>query len=272
MRFPDGWAMTHEDIIRAFTAWTEVPTEAIAAASAGREELIPVFIETIERFIESDNRAAEAVGSPLYVIVPLLAEWKAHAAYRPVCRLLGCDEEIFDDVCDYALLTLPRIVASLYDGDPQPILDLIRNADASEMAREEMFKTLAILVAEERLDRSFVVRLLRDTHRYLSDLDTHPWSMLWSGWRIVIRLLGIEELAPLVRDHIRSRKYQNEKSEIGLFEQAMALARARPNYPWKDESIDLGPLKPTAALLDFYGPTPGSLRRAGIPDPRNRRG
>jgi hypothetical protein len=191
-------AMTTDTIIANLTGTVEVvglPRETILAATAQRAELVPRFLREIETFT---LRPAEWVddGSLLFFAVHLLGEWREQAAYMPLMQLLRVpDDRLHAPFGDSKTESLPRVVAAVFDGDPLPIFEAIHDVQANEFVRWELFSTLAILVREDRLDRSRVIDFLRNCFTTLPQAT----DAIWFGWQDAISRLAAGELEPLVR-------------------------------------------------------------------------
>ena len=74
-------------ILHELTYAEGLPKEALKAASAQRAEMVPLFVQEIEKFLALDP-GARAKSTPLFFIFHLLGEWREKSAYRPLARLL----------------------------------------------------------------------------------------------------------------------------------------------------------------------------------------
>src|SRR5271156_243448 len=81
-------AMEAGKILHELTNAAGLPKEALKAATAQREEMLPLFIEEIETFLALKPAAREK-STPLFFIFHLLGEWREKAAYRPLARLVS---------------------------------------------------------------------------------------------------------------------------------------------------------------------------------------
>ena len=88
----DAGAILHE-----LTYATDLPREALHAASAQRVELLPKFLGVIEDYLGQEP-AARANPTPLFFIFHLLGEWREKTAYRPLARLLRCPADEVDAI------------------------------------------------------------------------------------------------------------------------------------------------------------------------------
>src|ERR1700739_2348651 len=117
--------MDAEAILHELTYATDLPREALHAASAQRVELLPKFLDLIEDYIgrEPDARGGP---TPLFFIFRRLGEWREKTAYSPLARLLRCPADEADAIFGDAIpSTSHRVMAAVFDGDPQPLCEII---------------------------------------------------------------------------------------------------------------------------------------------------
>jgi hypothetical protein len=185
-----------EAILHELTYAKELPREAVVAASARREEMVPIFLREIESFIATPPEGREEP-SPLFFIFHLLGEWREKRAYRPLAHLLrdaGDDAEWI--LGDGKRQTAHRVMVAVYDGDPQPLKDIILDPDANEFVRDNMFDALTMLVLSGEADRAEATQFLRDC---FTDLRPQAECMAWYGWQSAVAALELRELAPQVK-------------------------------------------------------------------------
>src|SRR3546814_876458 len=158
--------------------------------------MVPLFLQEIKDFLATPPEE-RGEPSPLFFIFHLLGEWKEKAAYRPLARLLrGAGDDIEWILGEGTTQTAHRVMASVYDGDPQPLKDSILDPDANEFVRDSMFDALAMLVLLGQVDRTEVAPFLRDC---FTELRPQGGCLVWSGWQSAIAALELRELAPLVK-------------------------------------------------------------------------
>src|SRR5262249_11985669 len=128
-------AMEVEEILHELTDAERLPRAALKAASEQRVEMVPRFLTAIQDYL-SREPAERAAPTPLFFIFHLLGEWREKAAYRPLARLLRCPtDEIETILGDGTTSTSHRVMAGLFDGDPQPLFDIILDPNADEFVR-----------------------------------------------------------------------------------------------------------------------------------------
>lgn len=187
--------MTDDEILQALDCEYPLPRDALRAATANRATLAPRLIAEIDRYNAAPANEAHRP-QRLFFAFHLMGEWRETAAYRPLCRLVRLAPEDFSRVLEGAVTeTLHQVLASVFDGDPQPLYDLVHDENADEFARSAACETLAMLSARGDLPLAEVERFLREAFDTLRPRDI---NYVWNGWQYSIAMLGLESLRPLV--------------------------------------------------------------------------
>src|SRR5262245_7305621 len=168
-----------------------MPREAILAATANRATVAPLLKEALVRH-EPNNEVEE---NALFIAFHLLGQWREKSAYRELARFLRW-LEVETILGDATTETCHKVMASVFDGDPGPIYEIIHDADADEFVRARMFGTLVILVFQGQLDREEVAGFLRSA---FTELRPQNQSHVWVGWQGAVAMLARAELQPLVK-------------------------------------------------------------------------
>jgi hypothetical protein len=183
-------------IIHELTHFQGLPREALKAAAERRAELGPMLINEIEAYLSlpADQRAAP---TPVFYAFHLLGDWKDKSAYRLLSRFLRCPpDELEAQIGDGLVETAHRVIASVFDGDPEPIFEIILDPLAEEFVRSRMCEALSMLVLRGEVDREAVARFLRDC---FMNLQPQSECYVWTGWQSAIAMLGLRELRGLVK-------------------------------------------------------------------------
>jgi hypothetical protein len=135
--------------------------------------------------------------STLFYGVLLLPDWREKAAYRPFARLMRFPWVAHDNLLGEPAIEEPgyRIMASLFDGDPQFIFDIILDVGADPSVR--FWHALTLIVFEGNLDRTVAADFARQAFGKLSPDKEKP--LIWAGWEKLISRLALPELAHVVR-------------------------------------------------------------------------
>ena len=232
--------MDAEAILHELTHAAGLPTEALQAASAQRAEMLPKFLGVIEDDL-SREPGARANPTPLFFIFHLLAEWREKTAYTPLARLLRCPEdEVVAIFGDAITSTSHRVMAAVFNGDPQPLYDIILDPNAEEFIRSRMCEALAMISLRGELDRALTGRFLRDAYNEL--LPQHQ-CFVWFGWQSAIAMLGLGELKVLVKRAFDRGFIDPYLLGFDDFEQDLKRGIERPGEPWQpgdDEYVLFG--------------------------------
>ena len=145
----DAGAILHE-----LAYATGLPRAALRAASMQRVELLPTFLGFIEDYVSQDPTTRGNL-RPLFFIFHLLGEWRERSAYRPLARLMRCPADEADEIFgDATASTCHRVMAAVFDGDPQPLFDIILDPGVDEFIRSRMCEALAMVTLRGELERN----------------------------------------------------------------------------------------------------------------------
>jgi hypothetical protein len=241
-------------ILDTFAVTRGIPQEAIAA-DANREAALPVFLAEIEQFLAADPDA-RTKPTPLFFIAHLLASWRETSAYRPLARLLHCGDDDIDHAFQgTAVDCCYRIMASVFDGDPQPLYDIVLDPAADELIRARMCDSLAMLVLHGALPLE-VRGFLRQAH---SALQPEPGNFVWDGWQHAVAVLGLSDLAPLAEQAFDSGHISRGWLEPRHFREDLEWALAHPGeMPPRDVYTLFGDAMAELSVYPELGPEPAA--------------
>lgn len=201
-----------------------LPVEAINAAKADRLAVVPVFLAAIEQYLSGGASARER--DALFFVFHLLGEWREKCAYRPLARLLRCTRDQIDDVVGGAVTeTTHRVMAAVFDGDPDPLYQIIRDEKADQFVRSRMCETIAMLAFHGEIPRAEASRFLQACY---TELEPQDECFVWHGWQSAVALLGLVELKPLVEQAFERGLISPTWLELKHFEQDLRAAIEDP--------------------------------------------
>src|SRR6266436_6789942 len=228
-------AMDAGKILHELTYAEGLPKEALKAASAQRVEMLPLFIEEIETYLALEP-AGRAKPTPLFFIFHLLGEWREKAGYRPLARLLRLPRREVDRIFgDGITTTSHRVMAGVFDGDPEPLYDIILDPNAEEFIRAGMCEALAMVTLRGELDRAMAGRFLRDA---FMEMRPQAESYVWVGWQSAIAMLGMSDLKILVKKAFDRGFIGNHVLGYDHFEQDLRRGMEHPDDPWRSDDRD----------------------------------
>jgi hypothetical protein len=237
-----------------------LPEDAIRAASAQRDEVAPIFVEFVERYLAGEAGAGE-LEEALFLVFHLLGEWREKSAYRPFSRLLAGPADRLERVLGGAITeTSHRVMAGMFDGDPRPLQEVIEAEHADEFARSRMLEALAMVTLRGGLDRGEVASYLRDA---FMTLRPQGENFVWQGWQSAIALLGLKELSSLVKKAFDRGLIGQDVMEYEDFRGDLEYALAHPEAPWQAPAVgEFTPFDDTIEELSgWYAFSPEYLDR-----------
>jgi hypothetical protein len=150
------------------------PREAVEAAILEQVAITPVLIETLKDCKNNLDELLEDSGYilPLYVLY-LLAQFREKAAYPVIIDFFSTPGDAAMDITgDVVTEDLGRIIASVFDGNLDPIKQLIENREVNEYVRGAAIDSLMTLVAQNIITRTEVVEYFKEL--FQGKLDRIP--------------------------------------------------------------------------------------------------
>ena len=191
-----------------------LPVEAIRAAQANRETMVPAFLRTIDDFLELKGPVDP---NALFFMFHLLGEWREKSAYWPLAVFLRLPPDVLQTILgDCITETSHRVMAAVFDGDPEPLYQIIRDPEADEYVRAKMLQTIAMLTRRGELPRDATAAFLRDC---FAQLEPKKDCYVWSGWIDAVAWLGLTELKPLVQQAFQRKSIDPEWLTFEDFEE-----------------------------------------------------
>ncbi len=210
-------------VIEQLSVPGRLPIEAIRVAQANRETMVPAFLRTLDDFLSLEGPANP---DALFFIFHLLGEWREKSAYWPLSVLLRLPPDVLDSILgDGITMTSHRVMAAVFDGDPEPLYEIIRDPEADEYVRAKMLQTLAMLARRGELPRDATAGFLRDC---FSQLEPQVDCFVWSGWIDAVAWLGLTELKPVAQQAFQRKSIDEEWLTFEDFEEDLQYSVDHP--------------------------------------------
>lgn len=233
-------------VIEELSNAERLPVAAIRAARADREAMVPAFLRTLDDFLSLEGPANP---DALFFIFHLLGEWREKSAYWPLAVLLRLPPDVVDSILGHAITeTSHRVMAAVFDGDPAPLYEIIRDPEADEYIRAKMLQAVAMLTRRGELPREATAAFLRDC---FSQLEPRKDCFVWSGWVDAVAWLGLAELKPLAQQAFQHGSIDPEWLIFKEFEEDLQYSVDHP---------EAEPLNPDGKLT-LFGDTIEELSR-----------
>lgn len=221
--------MTPAEIMAALEGVGPLPRDALVAAGQSREAMVPVFLDYIGKLQTAKIDDLERMDAFVFIFF-LLAEWRETRAFRPLAKLLRRDPEFLDALLgDSITEASARVMAGVFDGDLQPLFDILLDDTADSFLRGEMFDTLAIVALEHPGLRPRVSQFLVD---FFDLTGTNTGEEVWWSWAECIAALGLSNLETAVRAVFDSGLITPDHSRLEDFTERLqaTLDAGRPDW------------------------------------------
>jgi len=174
------------------------PMQAMRAAIEQREAITPELLRVVEAVAENAEQYARREGHMLHVFaLYLLAQFREKRAYPFVVKMFSASGETpFELAGDTVTERLNRIFASVYDGNPAPLQELVENEAANEYVRDAAIDAFVVLAHTGQMTREAVVAYF--TALFHGKLKRSP-SHAWDGLAVAVADLPAPELLEYVR-------------------------------------------------------------------------
>ncbi len=159
------------------------PRDAVEEAIRQKEEITPYLLRSLEEVCAGHVKPDEDEAYFLHIYAMyLLAQFRDKRAYPLVMQICTFPIEKLDLMLgDVVTEGLPHIIASVFDGDTQPIKSVIENTSADEYVRSSALRSLTILFYEGILERTEVIAYFAELFRgKLEEEYSYIWDSLAS--------------------------------------------------------------------------------------------
>jgi Protein of unknown function (DUF1186) len=233
------------EIITELENYTGVfPRLALESAIAEQEAITPLLLATVEEWKSKLEELSENPNYFLHVYAMyLLAQFRESRAYQPIVEFFSVPGEISIDVTgDLVTEDLGRILASVCDGNVEPIQQLIENRQVNEYVRSSALSSLIILVVRGTLDREVAIKYFEEL--FATRLE-REYSSIWTNLVMESAVLAPLELkqqidrafdADLVDEFFFSREDVDYYINLGR-EASLNELRDRKHYTLIQDTI-----------------------------------
>lgn len=252
---PDGippleeTSYSRERILDALRNEVSLPSGPIAVATLYADAIEPDVIATLERARHED--LDEPSARLLFRGIHILGGRRLTSAYRPLVTLLrGPQDRVEWLLGDAITENLSCILAGMFDGDAQPLLDLVLDTKVDPYVREAAFTTMAFLAFEGRISRQgFEEFLLRFDDQRLAASDE---VIMWYGWMAAIGVLGVTALEPRVRAAFADGRIAPDCCAEDDFDDLLRGAIERPDDRERLKAEQMGYIEDVLVALEKF--------------------
>jgi uncharacterized protein len=237
-----------EEHLHALATEPKLPVLALGLCTIRIEESAPALRALLARAADGET-LSEDEQRLLFRGLYILGGARDAPACRPLLRLLRRPAQELDDLLGDAVTEgLARIAAGVFDGDAEALFDVIADSSVDELVRDGLLGAATFLTWQGLIERGRMERFLVRFHeqRLAPDED-----MAWIGWQRSIALLGLRDLAPLVRGAWDEGRVTAEPYDRSEFEQNLVEAERRPDDVERFHEIELGYIEDVLGALEW---------------------
>lgn len=236
-----------------------LPRETIGQCIARREEMVPIFLDTLRDYVEARHAIDDREGA-LFFIIHILGELGERRAFAPLMELLDGEPERVEAVLGEAITeNLTQLLISVFDGDTDRLYRVMNNPDADEFVRSGVFETWTYLVAAGHIDRLEAEQYLSSCFGTLKPQEKH---YIWAAWVEAVAHLGLAGLTGQVRNAFDLDRIPTMTILFEEFEEILEAASQTDDPVAFVEMEGMKPFTDTIGVLSqWYGFSEEYLRK-----------
>ena len=171
------------------------PAAAVVACLARPEQAAPLLRAILQRAARG-TALSEPEAAQLFLGLHILAKLRDAQSFPPLMRFLRRPfAEVEDLIGDTVTTTLPRVIASVYDGDDEALFEIIADASFDELLRDAVWRAATSLTLDGRIARE---RMRDVILRFNAEKLAPKGDMAWVGWLGAIAYLGFDDIAATI--------------------------------------------------------------------------
>lgn len=211
--------------LKALGAERRVPVLALGACLMRPDEAAPAILDLIAR-AATGGRLDHNEETLLFRGLHILAAARHEKAFRPLLGLLRRPDDELDPLLgDVITESLPRIVASVFDGDAEPLFAAIADRTIDEYVRDALMGAATFLAWDGRIDVAAMAAFLK---RFFDERLARNEEHVWCGWARAVTLLGRRELEGELAAAFREGRVDEAFGEYEDFAPDLAEAERAP--------------------------------------------
>jgi len=138
------------------------PTKAYEVLINQQHESTPRLLQLLKEAIERHDRTGDYYVAHIHALL-LLSQFKEKKAYPLVIELLNLPIDSIDRlIADMLTETIPKIIASIYDGNPEPLFAILVNKETNEFVRAIIASCFTALIYQNLINKEMVTLKLQE--------------------------------------------------------------------------------------------------------------
>ena len=226
-----------------------LPKDTIHECISRKDELAPVFVNILKQVLTGQFSADQHQGS-LFFIIHMLGEMEEKMAFPVLLDLLENDYDMMDELLDDGITeSLPGVLISTYDGNPEPLYQIMNDHDHDETRTRITFDVWRWLVASGKIDREEARKYLVSYHEEIQPRGEHH---TWAIWVETVAHLGFDCFAAQARENLQKNKVPYFYLNLADFDEMLAEAQKSEKLTENLEKWYGGPFSDTIGTLSKW--------------------
>ena len=211
------------------------PSEAVSAALARKEEITPILLESLEKVIENTAELLKHPNSLQFFAMYILAKFRETKAYPLMIQMCYLPESVLKTLLkEIVEVDLFRILASVCDGNIDPIKEIIEDSLVPELHRSAALQSLYILALENTIVQSELVAYIGELYR--GKLEREP-SHVWNDLANMSGVFQTISLTDEIRKAYKENLIDSSVIEFARIEMLSSLSQEIVLSASKDQAI-----------------------------------
>lgn len=243
------WDLPLEKYLLELGQATRLPIFAVGLCTLRYEQTGPVLRQMLERAAAGENLDGND-SLLLFRGLHIIGGRRDPQAFKPLLRFLRRPpQEVEELLGDSTTETMTQIVAGVFDGDTEALLDAIADTTIDEAVRDALIGAATFLTWEGRIPREQFVAFLR---RFPAERLAPDGDMAWHGWQNAIALLGLRDMQSDVVVAAGSGALPEELWDSTYFESDLAAAERAPGDIERFKKAHLGYIDDVVVALERF--------------------
>lgn len=140
-----------------------IPIKAYEVLTKHQQEITPLLIQILKDVIQRHDRTGDYYVAHIHALF-LLSQFREKKTYPIVIALLNLPIKSIDRLLgDLLTEKIHKILANVYDGNPEPLFDLLLNHEADFVLRLVVGECLSTLIYQKMIDQQQVILRLQES-------------------------------------------------------------------------------------------------------------
>ena len=202
------------------------------------------LLQELKNAIQRHGRTGDYYVAHVHALL-LLSQFRNKKAYPFVIELLNLPIDAIDGLIgDMISHSLQKIITSVYDGNPEPLFDILNNHEVDKFIRGVVASSLSSLIYQKLIDKELVILRMQEiiaSGRMSND------SVFYTALAYMTMNSKLEPLYDIVRAAFKLKIIPNDGINIQGFEETLLKSMEEIN-----QKGDMDPIKSAVDKVKFY--------------------